>query len=1257
MATKQNITNEIFYSWLTNTFAPTSLVFSSENAQRILGRNYLSASQFMRPFGDLRGTYLKFSFPDKYQNTITDFRLDFYDPQDFKKKELNQINNYIINCLSSDTVMPNFDKTFMKLNKNNIKQFLLQLNKYSPSYYSEFEKLYFELCKFQESELYQQPLLYIFLCDINDYIDIIQDLLKESLPKLISNEVYEQRTFELIILLNDKSNTSDRKFNNTILEANFKNKYYEKYIISIDLNSGILDEFKNDISDDIWSKYIHKIEEYSDGFDPIKRGRYITNNEVKNFKIKFRDYINEKFCPSLNDLIIRIDKNLSKNSGINSLFNKLKGNKQDKQEQIQGYNLPRLSSNERQRYFLSILLFHIRDYFDAYENLKKLKDSIKGKSKDYDNAIKQFLVICRYMKKDDKTKIDTFDPFQYYIENKQYVLAFRNMLLYLKMTEQIRQYNIIENIYRYNYYLSNPIVKYFGGLVYEKIGCYHFFSEHPKLRKFALNILSYSTQRYILEKEDDIKYNYLIQNFGYVCDLFKIDYDYSKYDNDVEINTFSYIKKYIYNYICTACDATNNIKFGIPTFINYLRLILLELNDGVNNIKKKSLYDFGVSDIKEIEYYFQRLNAIFIKGKIQYLDNFPLPIVEDETLIFYIEQDQKILKENNKINLDFVKSFEKYLELSIEQKYSVLSEDDISCLRYIDEQCSRTFASNYFMKTVNNVKVGEQILIKFNIINPLTISLPIKNMTLIITKKNIENNNLTNITNNESDYECGTYDIEIPSKTSQEIGMKIIFNSPGMFEISGLTMTLFKNINIRYFFNKKTINTLYLNKNRHNNKINNYTKFVKPNFCFNVIESIKSISITINNGNSKMFLFQNQVNYLPIKIHNNNNDVEIRKYTIFLGTDNGVILYPKYLHKNYLTPTNTILIPIVGQNVGDCKLKIIIKYEEKTNKPVLDLYRNVLFVKVYKGINLNIDDNIYEYNQSGNRRLIELNMDIIQNMNIQSISFSKKKSIVINKKKFMIEDIEANDSGNKLIDVQDKNINQKIIIKLLDNVNNEEYNYDQLLDEIIGHKKKEDQNNYPHIKDFFKEKFCDENNLILKYKINMMDNNGTNIFNCIYKHEIKIKDIPFMKTYYVDNLYLKNNLIKVFNISYEVEDFEEDQKYITININLLNNNEYFEKIRNIIDYIEIKVDENDNNFEWIGLYSTKFKNLMNISNDDNIKSFNCIIDGRSCSLNDKKNEINLNHFIFLVKIKNSNIIYQYEDFPYSIYYNKQISLL
>lgn len=1244
MATRQyNINGNLFYSWIAKTFSPTSLVFSSQKAQTIIGKNSLSPSQFLRPFGDLSGTQLNFSLNEKYQNIITDFKIDFYDPQDFAKKEINQINNFIINCLSEEKIMPTFEKNFRKINKNNIKQFILQLNQFSP-YFSEFEKLYFELCKFQETELYQQPLLIVFICDINDDINIINGLLKSNLPKLIQSEAYERTFSDIIILLNDKSNDSDKSYNKISSESNFKNKYNTD-IITIDINSG--NSNPNDLSNDIWSQYIHKIEEYSDGFEPIKRGQYITNKEVNIFREKFINYIDNKFRPALLKLINRIDKELDKNSGINSIFKKLKGNKNEIKEYIQEYKILKLSYIEKQRYFLSMLLFHIRDYWDAYENLKKLKDSIKGKNKDYENAIRQFLVICRYLKKDDKSKIDTLDPYSYYLDNKQDELALRNILLYIRMTEKLKQNHIIEKLYKYN--LNKSKVKYFNGLVYEKIGFYHLFYEHPKIRKFALNDLIYSTDRYLKESEEDIRSYYLIQNFGYICDLFKIDYDYSKFDNDIELNTFSMIKKYVYKNLCTACDMTNNFKFGIPLFINYLRLILLELNDVLKN---KNIFD-DKNETDEIDFYFKKLNAMFIKGKIDYLDNFPIPIIEDSSLVFYIEQDQRILKENNKINLNFVKSFEKYLELSVEQKYSVLSDEDISCLRYLDEQSSRNFSSNYFMKTVNNIKVGEQIFIRFNISNPLNVNLSIKNLTLIITNKNADSN-LVNKTNNEAEYTCGLYDVELPSKTTNGVAMKIVFNTSGLFEISGLTMTLFKNINIRYFFNKKTINTLYLNKN---NFKENYTKYVKDNFCFNVIESIKSISININNDSSKMTFLQNQINYLSIKIHNNNNEVEIRKYTIFLEADNNILLYPKYLHKQYLTPTNTILIPIIGMNIGECKLKIIIKYEEKTNKSTLDLYRNVLNVKVYKGINLNIEDKIYEYNKSVNRRLIKINMDVLKSMNIQSISFSKNKSIIVNKEKFMIEPYNENNNGdneNNIIDLQDKNINQKLIVKLINKENkNEDYSNEQMLDELIGKKKKEDQNNYLHIKEFFKDKFCNENNLILKYKINIMDNNGVNSFNCLYKHEIKINQTTYKNQYYVDNFHLKNNLIKFFNMNYEVEDFDDNQKYISINISLLNNDENFETIGNIIEYIEIKVDNTDNNFEWVGLYDTKIKNVMDKNETENKKVFNCLIDNKSCSLSDKKNEINLNHFIFLIKIKNSNLIYQYTNFPYSIYYNRE----
>ena len=278
MASRQyNINGNLFYSWIAKTFSPTSLVFSSPKAQSIIGKNRLSPSQFLRPFGDLSGMQLNFSLNEKYQNIITDFKIDFYDTQDFDKKELNQINNFIINCLSEEKIMPTFEKNFIKINKNNINQFLLQLNQFSP-YFSEFEKLYFELCKFQETELYQQPILMVYVCDINDDINVIANLIKNTTPKLILNEAYERTVSDLIILLNDESNNNDKSYNKMSSESNFKNKYNTD-IITIDINSGNA----NDLSNDIWSQYIHKIEEYSDGFEPIKRGQCITNKEVNIF--------------------------------------------------------------------------------------------------------------------------------------------------------------------------------------------------------------------------------------------------------------------------------------------------------------------------------------------------------------------------------------------------------------------------------------------------------------------------------------------------------------------------------------------------------------------------------------------------------------------------------------------------------------------------------------------------------------------------------------------------------------------------------------------------------------------------------------------------------------------------------------------------------------------------------------------------------------------------------------------------------------
>ena len=1241
MENTNNNFQEIFYPWILNTFPPVSLVYSSPNAQKILGKDFLSPSQFMRPFGDLKGTSITFMYNEKYQSNTSDFKFDFYDPQDFIKIENNQINNYIINCLSSENVMPNFENNFIKLNKNDIQSFLMKFKYNSPNYYLEFEKLFFEICKFQETELYQQPILNIYLCDINDDVNIVSYLITESMPKLISSGAYEQQTFDLLILLNDKSDKNNQNLNKIVLETNFKNKYYGKEVITLNINSGCLKENQNDLSDDIWSNYIHKIEEYSDGFDPIQRGKYITKNEVNIFKQKFAYFIKNKFTNYLQDLIYKLDKNLSKNSGINLLLNKFKTTKIEKQEIILEYNIPKLLSEDRQRYLLSLLLFHIRDYNDAYENLKKLKDSIKGKNKEYENAVRQFLIICRYMKKKDKSEVDGLIPLQNYIDNKQYLLAYRNIMLYLKMREQIEVQYISENIYKYNNFLSNHYIKYFSGLLYEKISFYNIISKKPKIRKFVFNILNYSTQQYLLEKENDIKNYYLIQNFGYILNLFQIDLDYSIFDNYESLNTFCYIKRYIFKSLCSACDITNNIKLGILIFLNYLKFLLSEES---NNNKLNNLFELNNDNSEEINFYFQKLNSLLIKGNIRYLENFPLPIINEDSLVYYVEQDQKILREYNKYNLNFVNSFQKYTELSIEQKYSVLSKNDILFLKFLDEQISRNFKSNYYMNRNINVKVGELIFIKINITNPLNINLSIKNITLIINK--LSNDYLNNNSVNRTDYNCGFYNLDIPAHQTLPIGFKLTFNSSGDYEISGMIMTLFKNINLKYLFNKRKINSLYLHtKKLKDNKNNN---LIKKNFLFKAIDSLKYINVIINNNDEKLSMFQNQISYLPIKIINNNNDNDIKKYTVFLETDNEIIIYPKYIHNDYLNNINYILIPIIGKNVGECRLKIIIKYEEKIKSfnNDLDIYRNVISIKVSKGIYLNIDDTAYEYNKINNMRKIKLNMGTSNINNVQSILFSFRNCFLLNKEKFSIE-INNNNFDN-IETIQDKNINIDLLIKLINKEIKGEFISDNFFDDVI---EKNNYQNYEYIIQFLKCIFYGENNLIIKYKLNFYENNKISTINCLYKHEIKF-NVSLNNNYYFDKNNLKSILKNCFSINYDSEDINKELKYINIYIKMIKNNEYFEKIKNIIDFIEVKVNKNNNNFDWIGIHSSIYKDLEQEKiDDDNVKTFNCLINDKSFSLNDKKNSINLNQFTFSVKIQNSDIIYQFTDFPSIIYYS------
>ena len=279
-------------------------------------------------------------------------------------------------------------------------------------------------------------------------------------------------------------------------------------------------------------------------------------------------------------------------------------------------------------------------------------------------------------------------------------------------------------------------------------------------------------------------------------------------------------------------------------------------------------------------------------------------------------------------------------------------------------------------------------------------------------------------------------------------------------------------------------------------------------------------------------------------------------------------------------------------------------------------------------------------------RKIKLNMGTSNINNVQSILFSFRNCFLLNKEKFSIE-INNNNFDN-IETIQDKNINIDLLVKLINKEIKGEFISDNFFDDVI---EKNNYQNYEYIIQFLKCIFYGENNLIIKYKLNFYENNKISTINCLYKHEIKF-NVSLNNNYYFDKNNLKSILKNCFSINYDSEDINKELKYINIYIKMIKNNEYFEKIKNIIDFIEVKVNKNNNNFDWIGIHSSIYKDLEQEKiDDDNVKTFNCLINDKSFSLNDKKNSINLNQFTFSVKIQNSDIIYQFTDFPSIIYYS------
>ena len=290
-----------FQEWLSETFKPCILVYSSELAKASIKKNNLSPADFLRPLGDFTGKKIETPFIEKDKLPFLNLQLDFYDNDKFRAIKKSETINYIKAMFKENEIKNNLSSNLINnRTKENILKMFSKLKYYSSPWIRNYEKTLFECLSFSEYELYQQPLFNIFLCNSLDEPSVIIDILnkQENIPELISKQIYESPQENLIIIINDLSDSNYTKLTLEQKEENvskFKNKFTDYSIIKWDINEKENDEDKKEKISNIYKKYFHKLDVYNleNDFYRINKniyGIYITEENLTKYKHNFFEY-------------------------------------------------------------------------------------------------------------------------------------------------------------------------------------------------------------------------------------------------------------------------------------------------------------------------------------------------------------------------------------------------------------------------------------------------------------------------------------------------------------------------------------------------------------------------------------------------------------------------------------------------------------------------------------------------------------------------------------------------------------------------------------------------------------------------------------------------------------------------------------------------------------------------------------------------------------------------------------------------------
>ena len=1048
-------TSTYFRDWLFNTYKPCALVYASDKAKNLIGKNNIFPADFLRPLGDFQGRQISYPYNDKENISLPNFHFDFFDTDKFKKIENENILQYITTMF--DYNQPIWDLSTPTVNKNNTEPYLNQIKYNSTIWYREFEKTIFEILKFDDYDCLLQPLINIFICYIDEPISIINELAKNN-PKLLEEMRFDFPKESIIILIyennnninetpnptnenNEKNEATNKKDesnekedakntknsnNNKVIDINgninrFKSFFKKYHIIYWEINKNKDDSKINYEANKLYRKYLHRTDLYDPNNDFFRKentilGQYISINDIIEYKEDFFKYITNIFLNKLLEQISDYNNTIKlKKGGFKGFFRSSNKNLDTFYPNTKIYKFNEI---ERCNYNLGLIHFFLRQYNYSIDYFKTFGKAMREKSPNHRNLVLQLILINKFLSiYGTKKEFDINGEFkklpEYNLEQ-----GIKLEFLSIKMMENNLGQNISNaflnplktSIYNFiNRYSEKNInrssltcLDYINPILYEKISIYLLKSK--KIRNFAFYIGITGMHYFKLYKEMKPYALYSLSQLLFVI------------DNPDQ--SFVEFREYFNNKLGTGCNEIKYFEGALKFFRNCIKYSYLN---------EKEMKDFKMQNIY-LNFYLSNTSRInqekIICDNIN-INDVCVPIIDNRSL-FILEENDYNIKKTSELIYETERSWKGFLKYSFKllgDPYNDFDEDDLNHINLIHEISNNVNfnKSNISTRaTIFHGNVNQKLYVQFTLSNPLSLDLVISSIKLLceFIPENEENNN-----SNEPII-CSEQKFNL--KSSETIILEVQGIVPGKIIVRGLEILLFQDCKIIHYFNKKS-KKLYSYRrksisNQENDssiEINTSTgDLMKPSrnsfiekdkniYSKRIIEYIvkdyrNDLFITFPMGlNISLYLYE--LLLFPITITNNLSENRVKRFTIFIENCSDKKLFKffdyitKEIHLNKDNPTTTVYIPILPIFRDDLYIKLIIKVsDEKRIKPIpAKIY--IIKINVKRSLLIEFQETCYNFFSDKKDKIdanLKVDASVANNEEFQSLEL---KEPLINK--------------------------------------------------------------------------------------------------------------------------------------------------------------------------------------------------------------------------------------------------------------------